>query len=57
MLTTGLSLFNGGILGGIFYSKIGTYTLLIGSFLLVAELVYDDIRYRLILLKRKLQIN
>jgi uncharacterized membrane protein YoaK (UPF0700 family) len=45
--------FMGGILGGIFYSKMGTYTLLIGSGLLMAGLVYDDIKYKIILLKRK----
>jgi uncharacterized membrane protein YoaK (UPF0700 family) len=45
--------FMGGIAGGIFYSTIGTYALLIGSGLLIAGLVYDDIKYKLILLKQK----
>jgi uncharacterized membrane protein YoaK (UPF0700 family) len=47
--------FMGGIFGGIFYSKAGTYTLLAGSALLLAGLVYDDVKFKIISFKRKLQ--
>jgi len=45
--------FFGGILGGISYAQIGIHTLFIGSGTLIFGLIYDDIRFKLILLKRK----
>lgn len=45
--------FIGGVLGGISYTKIGIHTLLLGSVMLISGLIYDDIKFRLILLKRK----
>ncbi len=45
--------FIGGITGGIFYSKFGIRTLLIGSFALIMGLIYDDIKFKIISLKRK----
>ncbi|HTE12615.1 MAG TPA: YoaK family protein [Chitinophagaceae bacterium] len=46
--------FIGGIVGGIFYERIGLYELLIGSFSLMLGLIYDNLKVRLILLKKKL---
>ena len=40
--------FIGGIIGGIFYSKVGIHTLFIGSIALVSGLIYDDIKFKLI---------
>jgi len=45
--------FMGGIVGGIFYSRISIYSLLIGAFALIAGLIYDDIKFKIIALKRK----
>lgn len=45
--------FIGGVIGGIFYTRFGIYTLVIGSLALVTGLIYDDIKFRIILLKRK----
>ena len=45
--------FTGGIVGGILYSRIGIYTLIFAALVLVSGLVYDSIKFRLILLKRK----
>ncbi len=45
--------FIGGVLGGVSYTKIGIHTLLIGSVILILGLIYDDIKFKLILLKRK----
>ena len=47
--------FAGGITGGIFYSKIGIHTLFIGATALVLGLIYDDIKFKLISLKRNMQ--
>jgi uncharacterized membrane protein YoaK (UPF0700 family) len=45
--------FIGGIIGGVFYTKIGIHTLFIGAFGLILGLIYDDIKFKLISLKRK----
>lgn len=45
--------FIGGIIGGVFYTKVGIYTLLIGTIALILGLIYDDIKFKLISLKRK----
>ncbi len=45
--------FTGGIAGGILYAKIGMHALTIGAVLLLAGLIYDSIKFRIIRLKRK----
>lgn len=45
--------FIGGIIGGVFYTKLGIHTLLIGTIALILGLIYDDIKFKLISLKRK----
>jgi uncharacterized membrane protein YoaK (UPF0700 family) len=45
--------FIGGMVGGIFYSNMGLHVLLIAVFALLLGLIYDSIKFRLILLKRK----
>jgi len=45
--------FTGGIIGGVFYSKMGLHVLLIGSASLVLGIIYDNIRVKIKLLKRK----
>lgn len=45
--------FIGGIIGGIFYSKIGLLVLLIGSISLMLGIVFDNIRWRIKLLQKK----
>lgn len=47
--------FLGGIVGGFFYSSLGlkTNTLILGSFILIISLLYDDFRFGLIKGKRK----
>ncbi len=45
--------FIGGIVGGIFYLKIGLYVLLIGSVSLVLGIIYDNIKLKIKLLQRK----
>jgi uncharacterized membrane protein YoaK (UPF0700 family) len=55
-LTIILFFFTGGIAAGAAYSRIGLYTLFIGALLLLAGLMYDAIKFRLILLKRKWHI-
>jgi len=45
--------FIGGIIGGVFYSKFGIHTLLIGAIALILGLIYDNIKFKLISLKRK----
>lgn len=52
-LTIILFFFAGGVLSGLFFSKIGIYVLLIASAILLSGLLYDSIKYNLILLKRK----
>ncbi|TZF86078.1 DUF1275 domain-containing protein (plasmid) [Pedobacter sp. BS3] len=46
--------FLGGVAGGVFYSFIGLYELLIAAVILILGLVYDNVRIRLRLLKRRL---
>lgn len=47
--------FAGGIIGGVLYSKVDLKlnTLIVGAVVLMTSLFYDDLRYRLILAKRK----
>lgn len=45
--------FTGGIVGGIFYTRFGIHTLLIGTTALLTGLIYDDIKFKIITLKRK----
>ncbi|QRM90694.1 DUF1275 domain-containing protein [Lacinutrix sp. WUR7] len=47
--------FLGGLVGGFFYSRLGLKlnTLIIGAVILLTSLFYDDLRYRLIMAKRK----
>lgn len=49
--------FIGGIAGGFLYSKIGLHSLTIAAIVLSAGLVYDNFKFRFILLKRKLKSN
>ncbi len=49
--------FLGGVLGAVLYSKISLHVLIVASALLIAGLIYDHIKFRLILLKRKLRTN
>ncbi|HSB93527.1 MAG TPA: YoaK family protein [Flavitalea sp.] len=46
--------FIGGLIGGIFYSKLGLWILLIAAFSLLFGLIYDNIKFRLIKLRRTL---
>ncbi len=48
--------FIGGIAGGIFYVSIGMKAFLVTAVVLIAGLVYDTVKFRLISLKRKLNI-
>ena len=45
--------FLGGLLGGIFYSTIGLYILLIAALLLIIAIIYDEVKLKIIMLKRK----
>ena len=45
--------FIGGIVGGILYSKVGLNALIFAATTLVLGLIYDNIKFKLILLKRK----
>jgi len=45
--------FIGGIIGGIFYLKFKLWSLALGSICLFSGLIYDNIKFKLILLKRK----
>lgn len=47
--------FIGGIVGGVLYSKVGIHTLIFAATTLVVGLIYDNIKFRLILLRRKLK--
>lgn len=47
--------FIGGIVGGILYSKTGIHALIFAATTLVSGLIYDNIKFKLILLKRKLK--
>jgi len=52
-LTIIVFFFIGGIISGVFYSNITLYVLAIAGTVLIAGLVYDSIKLRLILLKRR----
>ncbi len=54
-LTIILFFFAGGIVGGVCYSLIGISVLIMTGALLFLGLVYDSIRFRLILLRRRLK--
>lgn len=45
--------FIGGIIGGIFYSYIGLYVLLIGSISLILGIIYDNIKLKIKLLQKR----
>lgn len=45
--------FIGGIIGGIFYSKIGLYVLIIGAVSLIFGIIYDTLKLKIKLLQRK----
>lgn len=45
--------FTGGIIGGIFYSYLELYVLIIPATLLIIGLLYDSLKFRLIIWKRK----
>ena len=47
--------FAGGIIGGVFYSKVGLQTLIFAAAALASGLIYDNIKFKVILLKRKLR--
>ncbi len=46
--------FLGGILGGILYSKIALHALTFAASILVFGLIYDNVKFRLIVLRRKI---
>lgn len=47
--------FIGGIIGGILYSKVRLHSLIFAAAILVLGLIYDNIKFKLILLRRKLK--
>ena len=49
--------FIGGIAGGVLYSNVGLYTIIFAAAALASGLIYDNIKFRLILLRRKLKSN
>jgi uncharacterized membrane protein YoaK (UPF0700 family) len=49
--------FIGGIVGGILYTYINLYTVIFAAAILVLALIYDNIKFKLILLRRKLKSN
>lgn len=49
--------FIGGVAGGVLYSKIKLYTLACAALILAIGLIYDNVKYKVILLKRKLKRN
>jgi uncharacterized membrane protein YoaK (UPF0700 family) len=52
-LTIIASFFLGGILGGVLYSYLNLYVLTIAGTMLLAAIVYDSIKLKLIIVKRK----
>jgi len=54
-ITIILSFFVGGVLGGLLYMQIHMHTLFIAAAILLAGLIYDNIKIRLLLLRRKLR--
>ena len=51
------SFFMGGIMGGVFYSRLHLKVLILAASSLVLGLVYDSIKYKIIQLKRRLTNN
>jgi len=49
--------FTGGITGGILYSRVGLHSLIFAAVTLVLGLIYNDIKFRIILLRRKFKSN
>ena len=47
--------FIGGIAGGVLYSKAGLHSLIFAAIALISGLIYDNIKFKLILLRRKLK--
>jgi uncharacterized membrane protein YciS (DUF1049 family) len=47
--------FTGGIAGGILYSNVRLYTLIFAAATLVLALIYDNVKFKLISLRRKLK--
>lgn len=45
--------FIGGVVSGVFYAKIQLYVLLIASATLICGVIYDRLKYKLILIKRR----
>lgn len=45
--------FFGGLVGGFLYTKIGFNALLVAAFILITGLIFDNLRFRLILIRRK----
>lgn len=45
--------FMGGILGGVFYSKMGLRVLLFGTFLLILGIIYDNLKLKIRRIQRK----
>ncbi len=49
--------FIGGIIGGIFYSYLDLYILIIPATILIIGLLYDNIKFKIIYWKRKIETN
>jgi len=47
--------FIGGIIGGVFYTKANLYALVFASTILLLGLIYDSVKFKVILLRRKLK--
>jgi uncharacterized membrane protein YoaK (UPF0700 family) len=47
--------FIGGIIGGVLFSKIGIHSLIFAAITLASGLIYDSIKFKIILLSRKLK--
>lgn len=47
--------FIGGIIGGIAYTKMGLYTLILGSVTLILGIIYENIKLKLRLLQKKIR--
>ncbi len=47
------SFFTGGIIGGVGYSKLGTYVLILTAIILITGLIYDGLKFRYFLWRRK----
>ncbi len=50
-----VSFFIGGIIGGVLFAKYYLHVLLLAAFVLILGLIYDSIKFRIILLKRKIR--